>query len=83
LRTAVTALAEQGIAGQALGVHATEHRSAVRHVTEAQNNVFTPGGFFKKTIHGERGKRGWQLGSGNENDGHRVLLISDFTGDRL
>jgi hypothetical protein len=79
LRAAVTTLAEQRIACQAFGVHATENRCAIGDIAEAEHNVLAPGGFFEKAAHGERGKRGRQLGSSDENDGHRVLLISDFT----
>jgi hypothetical protein len=60
-------------------VQTTKHGFAIGDVAQAEHNVLAPGGFFKKAAHGERGKRGRQLGSGDENDGHRVLLISDFT----
>jgi hypothetical protein len=55
LRTAVAALAEQRIAGQALGVHAAKHRRAVSDIAQAEHNVLAPVGFFEKAMHGERG----------------------------
>jgi hypothetical protein len=37
--------------------------------------VFTAGGFFEKAMHGENGKWSGQLGGGDEDDRHRMLLI--------
>jgi len=79
LRTTVAALAEQRVAGQALGVDAAQYRRAIGDIAQAEHDVLAPVGFFEEAMHGEHGKRGRQLGSSDENDGHRVLLISDFT----
>ncbi|MNH08023.1 hypothetical protein D3C79_674280 [compost metagenome] len=75
LRTAVTALAEQGIAGQAFGVQASQYRLPIGYITQAEHNVLAAGGFIEKTVHGEGRKWSRQLGSGNKDDGHFVLLI--------
>jgi hypothetical protein len=37
--------------------------------------VLTPVFLFEKAVHGELRKRGRQLGSGDKDDGHLVLLI--------
>src|SRR5690625_6347231 len=39
LSTAVAALAEQGIAGQAFGMQPNQHRLAIPHLTQTQDNV--------------------------------------------
>ncbi|MCY1427943.1 hypothetical protein D9M71_438130 [compost metagenome] len=75
LRAAIATLAEQGVTGQAFGMQATQYRFPIRHVAEAEHNMLAAGGFIEKTMHGEFCKRGRQLRSGNEDDGHRVLLI--------
>jgi hypothetical protein len=71
LRTAVTALAEQGIAGQAFGVQPAEYRSTIGKITQAQYYVLAPVLFIEKAMHGELRERRWQLGSGDKNDRHR------------
>ena len=81
LRTTVAALAEQRIAGQAFGMQAPQYRLAIGYITQAEHNVLAAGGFVEKTMHGERGKGGGQLGSGNKDDGHLVLLINNVKFD--
>ena len=54
---------------------------AIRHVAQTEHNVFTTRGLLKEAMHGEFGKGGGYFASGNENDGHRVLLISLSTGN--
>ncbi len=70
LEAAVTAQAEQRIAGQALGVQTTQHRLAVGHVAERQRDMFLASVLVEKTMHGEHAERRRQLGSGDEHDRH-------------
>ncbi|MNM71450.1 hypothetical protein D3C81_831160 [compost metagenome] len=59
-------------------MQAPQHRLPVGHITQAEHDVLAAGGFIEKTMHGEGRKGGRQLGSGNKNDGHVVLLISNL-----
>ncbi|MNJ44000.1 hypothetical protein D3C77_390320 [compost metagenome] len=56
-------------------MQASEHRLPIGDITQAEHNVLAARGFIEKTMHGENRKRGRQLGSGNKDDGHFVLLI--------
>ena len=61
LKAAVTAQAEQGIAGQAFGVQAPEDRLAIRHITHRQHHMLLAGRFFKEAVHGKCSPLGGQL----------------------
>jgi hypothetical protein len=62
-------------------MHAPQDWSAIRYITQAENDVFATGFLFEEAVHFESGKRGRQLGSRDKYDGHRVLLISMRTGN--
>lgn len=50
LGTAIAALAEQGIAGQAFRMDASQHRLAVGDIAQGQGNVFLVGSLIDKTV---------------------------------
>ncbi len=70
LIAAVTAHREEGVAGQALGMHAAQHRRAVIDVAQGQGDVVLAGGLILETVHGEGRPGRWQPRGGDESNGH-------------
>jgi hypothetical protein len=65
LCTAVTALAEEGIACKALGVQPGQHWLAIADVAQGHREMLFAGTGFKKRMQGEACPRRWQCTAGH------------------
>ena len=73
LRATVTAHAEQGIAGQALGVHPTQHRLVAADIAQGEHNVLFVIFCILKTMDIENAPRGGQFRGFDKPKGHAEL----------